>query len=60
MGTFFHKDKRPKAKAGTKGDDKKTKGDGKRPNVKRVRAKGQGPKAKAKDQERKKIVKGHP
>ena len=44
MGTFFHKDKRPRAKAGTKGDDKKTKGGGKRPNEKgeskRPRAKG--------------------
>ena len=55
MGTFFHKDKRPKAKAGTKGDDKKTKGDGKRPNEKgeskRPRAKGEGPRAK-KDRKR--------
>ena len=59
MGTFFHKDKRPKAKADTKGDDKKPRVTAK-DQVKRVRAKGQGPKAKAKDQERKKIVKGHP
>ena len=52
MGTFFHKDKRPKAKAGTKGDDKKTKGGGKRPNEKgeskrpRATGEGKGPRAK--------------